>query len=89
MFFRANYEHAIALCDKVIKMDQDNVKALYRRGLAYGCLKNYERAVSDLSRTIELEPNNSLARKHYSEYNDYLKKQCQKSDDIVRRMFKA
>ncbi|KAG7203067.1 hypothetical protein KM043_010190 [Ampulex compressa] len=32
---RNNFEHTIALCNKIIDKDKNNVKALYRRGLAH------------------------------------------------------
>ncbi|KAK2582909.1 hypothetical protein KPH14_008976 [Odynerus spinipes] len=86
---RENFEHAVKLCDKVLEKDENNVKALYRRGVAYGKLRNIEKAVPDLKKVITLEPHNAAAKEQFLIYNKKLQEANQRSKDMVKRMFKA
>jgi len=52
------FEDVCKVCSKVLSCDAGNVKCLYRRGVAYSKLNDYELARKDLSRAKELEPNN-------------------------------
>lgn len=85
---RKNYEHTVTLCTKILDKDKNNVKALYRRGMAYGNMKNNEKAVADLKVALTLEPNNNVVKEQLNIYNAKLQESIQKSNDIVRRMFK-
>ncbi|XP_012223161.1 uncharacterized protein Bdbt [Linepithema humile] len=84
-----NYEHVVTLCTKILDKDKNNVKALYRRGVAYGNMKNNEKAVADLKVAHTLEPNNNVVKALFDTYNTKLQESIQKSNDIVRRMFKT
>lgn len=86
---RKNYEHTVTLCTKILDKDKNNVKALYRRGVAYGSLKNHEKAVADLKVALTLESNNTLLKEQFNIYNTKLQESIQKSNDIVRKMFKT
>lgn len=83
-----NYEHVITLCTKVLSITPDNVKALYRRGLAFGNLKDYEKAVADLKIVLDLEPKNTKALEHYKVFHEHWKKSCKGYENIVKKMFK-
>ncbi len=48
------YHYAIKYCTQVIEKEQDNDKALYRRGLAYLHLGELNKAKTDLMRAYEL-----------------------------------
>lgn len=84
---RKNFEHAISLCDKVLRRDENNVKALYRRAVARENLKDYERALEDMSRVVELEPTNLAAKKKHSFYSDKVFQAQKKYNDMVKKMF--
>lgn len=84
---RKNYEHVITLCNKVLDRDVNNVKALYRRGIAYGNLQNYENSVDDLKKVLSLEPNNSLVKAKFNFYKQQSQIVNKKYEDIVKRMF--
>lgn len=86
---RKNYEHTITLCTKVLHKDKNNVKALYRRGVAYGNMNNNEKAVVDIKEILTLEPNNNAAKEQFNIYNTRLQESIQRSNDMVRRMFKT
>lgn len=84
-----NYEYVIQLCNKILDKDKNNVKALYRRGVAYGKLKNIENAVQDFKKVITLEPHNAAAKEQFLIYNQKLQEANQKCKDMVKRMFKT
>jgi tetratricopeptide (TPR) repeat protein len=53
-------------CDaagKALDVDPDNVKALYRRGVAYRKMGDYDGALADLSYAARLDPENVAVRK--------------------------
>lgn len=83
-----NFEHTITLCTKVLNKDRNNVKALYRRGIAYGSMKDNEKAVTDLKAALILEPNNHTVQEQFHIYNTRLQEATQKCNDMVRKMFK-
>lgn len=85
---RKNYEHTISLCTKVLDKENNNVKALYRRGVAYGSLRDLEHAVADLEAAVTLEPHNHVAKEQFVIYNTKLQEANQKFEDMLRRMFK-
>ncbi|XP_015185367.1 PREDICTED: 70 kDa peptidyl-prolyl isomerase-like [Polistes dominula] len=84
-----NYEYVIELCNKILDKDKNNVKAFYRRGVAYGKLTNIENAVSDLKKVITLEPHNAAAKEQFLIYNEKLQEANQKCKDMVKRMFRT
>lgn len=83
---RKNYELAIALCNKILSKDQTNVKALYRRGIAYGQIRDFDHAVIDLKKAIDLEPYNSTVKQQYLLYSAKFKEANKKCDDMTKRM---
>nr|XP_034177074.1 peptidyl-prolyl cis-trans isomerase FKBP62-like [Osmia lignaria] len=84
-----NYEHTISLCTKVLNKENNNVKALYRRGVAHGNLNDVERAVNDLKIATALEPHNSAIKEQFLIYNKKLQEANQKFEYTIRRMFKT
>ncbi|XP_053985642.1 uncharacterized protein LOC128880030 [Hylaeus volcanicus] len=86
---RKNYEYTISLCTKVLNKECNNVKALYRRGVAYGNQKDLDKAVSDLKSVVSLEPQNRAAKEQFSFYNAKLLEANQKYEDMVKKMFKT
>jgi len=53
---------AIESCDKVLKDDKSNIKALFRRGRARYDKRDHLDALQDLERVLELDPNNAEAK---------------------------
>lgn len=56
--YLTEYPAAVAYCGAVLKKDADNIKALYRRGLARNHLGLPEEALVDLNRALELDKEN-------------------------------
>lgn len=53
-----DYQSVIKYANKLLSTEEDNVKILYRRGMAYTHLNEFEKAKEDLMRANKLEPNN-------------------------------
>lgn len=49
------YQAVIYLCDRVLEIDNVNVKALYRRGAAYMGLEDWELAYADMTQVLALD----------------------------------
>ncbi|XP_008560575.1 peptidyl-prolyl cis-trans isomerase FKBP4 [Microplitis demolitor] len=83
-----NYEHVISLCTKVLARDKNNVRAMYRRGCAFGSMKNIENALNDFQKAAHIEPANTLVWKKMITYSKLWEEAAKKSDDLLKRMFK-
>ena len=55
-----HYSHALQTASKVLEIDTNNSKALYRRGVANLELDSLDEAIKDLTRAKELDPNNKV-----------------------------
>ncbi|CAG9762181.1 unnamed protein product [Ceutorhynchus assimilis] len=87
-YFREKvYSLVIPLCLKVLASDCNNVKALYKLGVAYENDKNFEKAFEALSKAMELEPHNKACAEHLAIVNLNLKKANVKVNDMMKKMF--
>jgi len=59
---KGNWEHAVDIATSVLEKDPENVKALYRRGLSYTEIQEYEKARVDLDKALELDPGNQAVK---------------------------
>ncbi|XP_044006297.1 peptidyl-prolyl cis-trans isomerase FKBP4-like [Aphidius gifuensis] len=82
-----NYDHTIELCNKVLMRDKNNVKALYRRGCAYGAITNVEKALDDFKYAHHIEPQNNAVKSQLLIYQEKWKKAEKETKDIIRKMF--
>nr|XP_018625121.1 peptidyl-prolyl cis-trans isomerase FKBP65-like isoform X2 [Nicotiana tomentosiformis] len=69
------HQEASKLCSKVIEYDPCNVKALFRRAQAYLRINELEKAEIDITKALEVDPNNSRDVKLM--YKELKKKQKQ------------
>ncbi|XP_060607121.1 peptidyl-prolyl cis-trans isomerase FKBP4-like [Ruditapes philippinarum] len=51
-----SFDFVVANCSKVLGIDPNNVKCIYRRAKAYFCLKKYELCKNDVIRGLKIEP---------------------------------
>ena len=58
-----SYKNAIESSNFALKHDKDNIKALFRRGSAYIQQHSFDEAKVDLTRVLELDPDNAAAKK--------------------------
>lgn len=84
-----NYEYTIDLCTKVLKRDENNVKALYRRGWAYGELKNTELALNDFQKAVHIAPNNMAAKRKLKLLIELKKQDDIRMNALIKKMFEA
>lgn len=61
----SEWNQAVSICTRVLVMDAKNVKAVYRRGLAYSGLERYKDAMPDLLQACKLEPKSREIRGKY------------------------
>ena len=57
------YSNVVIYCSDVLKVQENNIKALYRRAIAYTFLDKFEEAQADITRAMELEPENGALKK--------------------------
>lgn len=68
------FDVAIDLCDKVLKADNKNLKALFRRGIARSQFPGrLDDAKDDFAEVIKLDPNNREARNELAKVKQALK----------------
>jgi peptidyl-prolyl isomerase D len=67
-----DYEEVIFSCSAAIKIDPNNKKAFFRRGVAHIELKNYEVALDDLKIALKLSPNNSTILLEFERAKQFL-----------------
>ncbi|XP_066330976.1 70 kDa peptidyl-prolyl isomerase-like [Miscanthus floridulus] len=83
-----DYKEAVKLCTKVLELDSQNVKALYRRVQAYIQLADLELAEADIKKALEIDPNNRDVKLEYKtvkeKIKEYNKKDCQILQQHVR-----
>ncbi|KAJ8935385.1 hypothetical protein NQ314_012796 [Rhamnusium bicolor] len=87
-YFRNQYwAMVINLCTKVLQFDRDNVKALYKIGVAYENDRNFEEAKAAFCRVLKLEPQNKACAEHLACVKSELKKADIKVNNMVKKMF--
>lgn len=82
-----NYSHVIEMCNKVLFLEQDNIKALFRRAVAYMETQEFEEAKEDLNQVQELEPENAAAREKQRELKQRQRKTDAKLAAAMKKMF--
>ncbi|XP_052800904.1 peptidyl-prolyl cis-trans isomerase FKBP5-like [Mya arenaria] len=73
-------------CDTALTFDEKNVKAFFRRGMAYLGMMEYEKAKKDFQKVLELEPYNMHAKKHIDICTNKMVETTQSERDLDRRM---
>lgn len=77
----------IELCEKVLLYDPNNVKALYKTGIAWCNERDYERARDNLLKVVNLEPDNKVAREKLAYANGKFQEAQAKVNSIIKKMF--
>lgn len=58
-----DFESSAEFCSEAMLLQPDNAKTLFRRGVSYFQLRNYEKSKIDLSQAAKLQPQDKLVRK--------------------------
>nr|CAB3483581.1 unnamed protein product [Digitaria exilis] len=82
-----DYKQAEKLCTKVLELDSQNVKALYRRVQAYIQLADLELAEADIKKALEIDPDNRDVKLEYKTLKDKIKEYNKKDAKFYSNMF--
>ncbi|KQJ99076.1 70 kDa peptidyl-prolyl isomerase [Brachypodium distachyon] len=82
-----DYKQAEKLCTKVLELDSQNVKALYRRAQAYTQLADLELAETDIKKALEIEPDNRDVKLTYKNLKEKIKEINKKDAKFYSNMF--
>ena len=82
-----DFEDVRYSCTAAIKLDPNNIKAYYRRGIANLELKNYEMALNDLKFALKFSPNNKAILKEFERAKEYLINYRKVEKSYYRKMF--
>ncbi|KAM0913730.1 hypothetical protein ACQ4PT_011960 [Festuca glaucescens] len=82
-----DYKQAEKLCTKVLELDSQNVKALYRRSQAYTQLADLELAEVDIKKALEIDPDNRDVKLTYKTLKEKIKEINKKDAKFYSNMF--
>ncbi|ELU01505.1 hypothetical protein CAPTEDRAFT_173491 [Capitella teleta] len=74
-------------CDKALEMDSKNEKAFFRRGSASMQIQDFEDAIADFNRVLEVDPNNKAAKNQIIICQQTMKKIKEKEKQTYAGMF--
>lgn len=80
------WEEAVSACGNVLKEEQDNVKALFRRGHALLELGQHREAALDLRRVLELDRENAQAGRLLAKAKQAMKAEVANEKKIYSKM---
>lgn len=87
-YLKANkYLEAKQSCDKALEIDENNEKALFRRGLVKLELASPEDAIKDFKKVLEIEPKNAAASQKIIACNNLIKENLRKEKKLYANMF--
>ncbi|KAK1606532.1 hypothetical protein QYE76_030205 [Lolium multiflorum] len=82
-----DYKQAEKLCTKVLELDSQNVKALYRRSQAYTQLADLELAELDIKKALDIDPDNRDVKLTYKTLKEKIKEINKKDAKFYSNMF--
>ncbi|KAL5232564.1 hypothetical protein ABZP36_031340 [Zizania latifolia] len=82
-----DYKQAEKLCTKVLELDSQNVKALYRRAQAYIQLADLELAEVDIKKALDIDPDNRDVKLTYKNLKEKVKEYNKKDAKFYSNMF--
>jgi FK506-binding protein 4/5 len=83
-----NYDSVLMLADEVLKEEENNVKALFRKAQALKETKDYETAYKTISSALKLSPKDNSIRELLQTIKELYKKEKERSDAIWKGRFK-
>lgn len=82
------FETVIELCNKVLTMEENNIKALHKRGFAYAETRDFEKAKNDLTKVLELDVDNKTAKEKLQLVHSKISQQEAEFASMVKKMFR-
>jgi len=80
------YDQAIKSCDSVIKIQPNNVKALFRKGQALESKKDTAEALNYFKRSLKLDPNSKRIKQDVDRLSKLAKQQEDKEKKLYAKM---
>ena len=84
----SDFDSALAECDKVLEIDPDNLKAIYRRGQARFGMKEYDLALQDLNFVRRAEPGDKAVAAELARVKKARQASVEKEKSMYGKMFK-
>jgi len=81
------WDEAKVECDKVLEIQEDNIKALFRRGQCHLGKKDYDLAMEDLNKAREFEPNDKGIMQEIAKTKKAKVAYAQKEKQMYSKMF--
>jgi len=82
------WDEAKVECDKVLEIQEENIKALFRRGQCHLGKKDYDLAMADLKRAQELEPKDKGILQEIAKVKKAKTDYAQKEKQMYSKLFK-
>ena len=87
-----DFSNVIKACDEVLKIENNNIKALYRKAKAFiddpkSLIEQYNEAENLLIKANKLEPNNSEIKKVLEQFSKKLNEDKQKENKIYKKYY--
>lgn len=82
------WDDALSECEKVLEIDEHNVKALFRRGQARSGMQDFDQALKDFARVKEIEPNDKGAIAEIAKVKKAQLQYKEKEKSLYSKMFK-
>jgi len=82
------YQQCVSACSRVLTREPNNVKALFRRSVAYFHLKEFDLALEDCSKAAELEPEDQQIKKLLKEIKTAAENSRKREAELFKNMFR-
>ena len=80
-----DWPSCVEQCDKVLRKDSQNVKALYRKGVALGKTKEFDDAIACLKKAVSLDATSVASKRALRDVVQAKKTQKKTTEEHVRR----
>jgi len=81
------YKLCIENCNMALRIDENNVKALFRRGKSKYLMKQYEEAKKDFVAAVDIDPSNTAAKKQINLCDKQMHLQKEREKKMYAKMF--
>lgn len=81
------YSECIKACDKVLEIDANNEKSLFRRAQAQLAMSNFDEAIQDFEKVFTLNPSNAAAQQSIQTCREKIKAYKTKEKQMYATMF--
>merc|ERR1712151_1138546 len=81
------YKRARTSCDDVLSLDEENIKAMFRRSLCWEKLGEFEPAMKDIKKALKTDPENDDLKKSQGRIEKLMAKQKEGQKKVFSKMF--